>query len=138
VSANPVSQLTELAISVFSKRQAPPDFLISSNLNRLIGSLRRFVVTEPSHDHISPQKRPEMPGSPDFEMTAQAILSDPDLAPTFFKEGEPHPMIFVGNSGNRLSPADLIESLFTAAFQQMHYLRLPLKESTFARLVIEG
>jgi hypothetical protein len=80
----------------------------------------------------------EVAESSDFVSAAQALLSDPDLAPTLFQEGEPDPMIFVGNSGNRLSPADLIESLFTAAFQQMHYLRLPLKESTFVRLVIEG
>jgi len=67
-----------------------------------------------------------------------SVFSDPELASLATREGELDPLLIHARGSVRMSPTALVKGLLSSAFLQIYFLRLPLEESTFVRIVLEG
>lgn len=122
--------LTEQAVSVFrEKASAPQD---PSNLFRGFFNSDHVLEGAQQASWLPPNRYPDL-----FNLANQIFL-DPEFAIIAPREGELDPMILHPGGGTRTSASGLIQALFTAAFMQMYYLRLPNTESVFVRTVLDG
>jgi len=132
--ADVLTTLTALAVSVFRSRSDEGLFPNSLLANRWFD----LPVADPVLREIS--RMAVIPANQDSAINefANLALDHPDLAPIALRDGELDPMILTPGGGFRMSPQAIISALFSSAFRQMYFLRLPEDEGVFVRTVLEG
>lgn len=125
-----LTTLTALAVAVFRERTGP-DYNAGPSFNRLISpdgvlqeALRRSVLYPTQDSAID-------------DLVSKATTA-PDLEILSHREGELDPMLLHPGGGYRMPAAAVFTGLFSSAFLQMFFVRLPWEEGTFVRTVLEG
>jgi hypothetical protein len=128
--AETLTSLTELAVAVFKekaggKHQPPP---------WLSGIYRTDPVLEESQRaaYVTFESRPK------FQEFVKALETIPELASLAPREGGLDPFVLTPAGGSRTSLSGIIRGLFSAAFSQIFFLRLPSDEGTYVRSVLEN
>ncbi len=75
---------------------------------------------------------------PLFNDFVDAINLNPEFELIAPRDGVLDPMVFQPGGGVRLSSKSILYSIFSTAFQLIYFLGLPLEESVYLRMVLEG
>lgn len=122
--------LTEQAVAVFREKA-----LVRQENQNIFGSFF-------NSDHVlqGAQLASSLPPTRHTELVnlANQIFLEPEFSIVAPQDGELDPMIMYPSGGSRSPASGLVSAIFTSAFLQMYYLRLPNTESVFVRTVLEG
>lgn len=125
-----LTTLTSYAVSIFrerdeARRTLPEWFGVFGSEDPILQEAQRSTFLLPARQQS-------------LNELLSPIFAEPDLSAIAPREGELDPMLMHPGGGFRTAPAQLVTSLFSSAFLQMYFLRLPYEEGTFVRTVLEG
>jgi hypothetical protein len=125
-----LTALTSIAVSFFrakseTSRTVPDWFDSILSPDPVLQEAQRTAFVSPaSHEATIP--------------IVDLVFADPEFSSISPRTGELDPLLLYPNGGQRISPANFIDSIFSSAQLQMFYLRLPQEEGLFVRTVLEG